>query len=125
MHYLENVFFWASQGCPDAIPAGIIAVDLGLNEADLNDAEIKDIRNFLCEECFFDDMGHQLGFTMEDIDLIRRDGDGAAYLTGSQVVSDWQWELIKKQPGLRVSEHNLEQHCAEMEKFIEEDSSND
>ena len=41
LQYLQNVYYWASQGCIDVVPAGIIAVDLGLNKADLNDSEIK------------------------------------------------------------------------------------
>ena len=121
MMYLEHIYYWASAGCTDAVPAGIIAVDLGLNEANLDDPEIDEIRNFLCEECFFDDMGWQLGFTQEDIDLIPRNGDGAAYLTSGQIVADWQWSALKKVPGLRVSEHNLEQHLEELERFMQEE----
>ena len=120
MHYLEHVFYWASAGCPDAVPAGIIAVDLGLNEASLSDPEIREIRNFLCDECFFDGIGWQLGFTMENIDLIRKLEGDANYLTSGQVVADWQWKLIKTHPGLRFFEHNLEEHIAEIERFIEE-----
>lgn len=122
MLYLESFFYWASAGCPDAVPAGIIAVDLGLNDANQNEVEIKEIHDFLCEECFFDDASWQLGFTQDDVDLIRREeGNGASYLTSSQLVPDWQWQLIKAQPGLRISAHNLEQHFEEMEKFMQEE----
>ena len=121
MHYLENVYYWASAACTDAVPAGIIAVDLGLNEANLNDSEITEIRNDLCSLGLFDDMGWQLGFTMEDIDLIRRLDGGAAYLTAGQIVADWQWAAIKQQPGLKVFEHDLEEHLEEMEQFMEDE----
>ncbi len=29
LQYLQNVYYWASPGCLDVVPAGIIAVDLG------------------------------------------------------------------------------------------------
>jgi len=124
MHLLNHLYYWASEGCPDAVPAGIIAVDLGLNEANHNDTEIKEISNFCCELGIFDDSCWQLGFTQDDVDLVRKenpDGKGCTTLAATQVVADWQWELIKQQPGLRISEHNLEQVVAEMEAFIGED----
>ena len=34
MHFIRNVFYWATQGCPDALPKGVIAIDLG-DTADL------------------------------------------------------------------------------------------
>ena len=121
MPFLEHVYYWASEGCPDAVPAGIIAVDLGLNEADHNDSEIKEIRNDLCDLGIFDDMGWCLGFGEDTIDLIRKlDGD-AAYLTAGQIVADWQWAVIKQQPGLRFYEVDLDVLVAELEQCIDED----
>ena len=123
MYYLENVYYWASEGCPDAVPAGIIAVNLGQNEANHNDEEIDDIRSCICSYGIFDDKGWQLDFQNEDIDLIRKDLEGSTigYLTSGQIVADWQWEMIKKQPGLRFSEHNLPETIKFMEESWEED----
>lgn len=123
MYYLENVYYWASEGCPDAVPAGIIAVDLGQNEANHNDDEITDIRNCICSYGIFDDMGWQLKFENDDIDLIRKNIEGSSigYLTSGQIVADWQWELIKQKPGLRYAEHNLPEWIEEVEKCWEED----
>ena len=125
MHLLRHLFYWASQGSPDAVPAGIIAVDLGMNEADLHDQDIKQISICCCEYGIFDDSCWQLGFTMEDVDLVRKLDRPFNYLTSDQIVSDWQWRLIKQQPGLRVSEHNLTTTIEEMEAFIEEDADDE
>ena len=123
MRLLRHLYFWASEGCPDAVPAGIIAVDLGINEANHNDVEIKHISNFCCDLGMFDDSCWQLGFTQDDVDLVRKLDGPSNYLTSDQIVTDWQWELIKKQPNLRISEDDLEQELAEMEAFIEEEES--
>ena len=124
MVFLEHYFFWASNGCPDAMPAGIIAVKLGQNAANHNDQEIQEIRNDLCRESFFDDATLQLDFTGTDKDLICRDSD-PHFLCSSQIVADWQWELIKGQPGLRCAEHDLEEHYAEMERFLRKEGEDD
>lgn len=119
MHYLENVYYWASEGCPDAVPAGIIAVDLGQNEANHNDTEIVAIRNCCCEYGLLDDTGLQLGFTSDDMDLIIRDKGDYNLLTAGQIVADWQWEAIKATPGLRYEEHSLAATIEEMEAFAD------
>ena len=119
MTFLEHYYFWASNGCPDAMPAGIIAVKLGQNAADHNDQDIKEIRNDLCAEAFFDDATLQLGFTGDDRDLICR-SIHPNFLCSSQIVADWQWELIKQQPGLRFAEHDLAEFQAEVERFLRE-----
>ena len=106
MHLLEHYFFWASDGAPDAVPAGIIAVDIGLNEADHNDPDAKAICNYCCSLGLFDDSTLQLGFTKEDKDLIFRE-QSPNFLCTTQIVADWQWAEIKKRPGLRYAEHNL------------------
>ena len=115
MYLLRHLYYWASEGCPDAVPAGIIAIHLGINEADHNDREIKDISNFCCSTGIFDDSCWQLGFEMDDVDLVRRE-QSPNYLTADQIVTDWQWGLIKQQPGLRTSEHCLAQVIAELEE---------
>ena len=51
MHYLRLIYYWASEGCPDAVPAGIIAIDLGQNEADFNDPEERREIEVLCSDC--------------------------------------------------------------------------
>ena len=90
MHLLEHYFFWASDGAPDAVPAGIIAVDIGLNEADHNDPDAKAICNYCCSLGLFDDSTLQLGFTKEDRDLIFRE-QSPNFLCTTQIVADWQW----------------------------------
>ncbi len=119
MHYCLNYYFWCSEHRPDAVPAGMIAVDLGLNNANLSDDEIDQISDFCCDLGLFDDASYQLGFTNEDKDLIVRSGKGASYLTGHLVLADWQYMLVKKQPGLRLAEHDLEEVVEERRAFIE------
>ncbi len=98
----------------------MIAVNLGLNNANLSDEEIDQISNFCCDLGLFDDASYQLGFTNEDKDLIVRSGKGACYLTGHLVLADWQYALVKKQGGLRIAEHDLEEVVKERRAFIEE-----
>ena len=119
MHFLENVYYWASDGCPDAKPAGVIAVDLGQNEADFHDEEIRAIRNCCCEYGLLDDTGLQLGFTSDDMDLICRNEGDANFLTAGQIVADWQWAAIKETPGLRYAEHSLVATVEEIEAFFD------
>lgn len=120
MHLLQHYFFWASDGAPDAVPAGIIAIDLGLNEADHHDPHAKAISNYCCNLGLFDDSTLQLGFTGEDKDLICRD-TSPNFLCSTQIVADWQWTAMKTIPGLRYAEHNLDQAVAEMESFTPEE----
>ena len=119
MQLLRHIYFWASEGCPDAMPAGIIAVDLGLNEANHNDQDIGEFVLAATSWGFFDDSCWQIGCTMEDADLVRK-LDGPGYLTSDQIVTDWQWEQIKKTPGLRFAEHSFAEAEAEMAAWEEE-----
>lgn len=122
MKYLRQVYYWASKGSPDAVPAGIICIGLGFNEANFNDEEMSEIRLNLSSHGMFDDTGWQLGFSMDDIDLVRgEDGKYASFLTTDIIVADWQWELIKKQDGLRIAEIDFLEYIAEMERWCEEE----
>lgn len=111
MHFVRSVFYWASQGCPDGVPKGIIAVDLG-DTADLS-TDVKEVGLALCSQGFFDDTTWQVGATQDDVDLIlkliphEKYGEIGQTLSFDQIISDWQYELIKQRPGLVVSEHSL------------------
>jgi hypothetical protein len=121
MKYLRQVYYHASAGSPDAIPAGIIAVDLGFNEANFNDEEMIEIRNCITSYGLFDDTAWQLEFQMDDVDLVRGEVGSMTYITSDIIVADWQWKLIKEQPGLRVAEHNLSETIEEIERWCEEE----
>ena len=124
MHYLRLIYYWASEGCPDAVPAGIIAIDLGQNEADFNDPEERREIEVLCSDCgLFDDSCWQVGATQEDVDLLVKINDAGhgVYLTNSQIVPDWQWELVKQRPGVKISEHNLAEALAELDAFMDDE----
>lgn len=114
MYLLTHVYYWASEGCPDALPAGILAFSLGMNEASHHDDEIDEIFECACNFGFFDDVPEQLGFVGDDADLITRE---SGCLTANQIVSDWQWELMKQHPGLLYVEHDLD---ATLDAFIAE-----
>ena len=118
MHLLTHIYYWCSDNCPDAVPAGILAFNLGMNEASHHDDEIDQIFECACGFGLFDDPHVQLGFVGDDADLIVR---GSGCLTANQICSDWQWELIKQQPGLRYVEHDLE---ATLDAFIAEQGEN-
>ncbi len=121
MIFLHQVYYWASQGNTDAVPAGIIAIDLGFNEANFNDEDMKEMRACFCSHGLFDDTAWQLEFTMDDVDLVRGDGiKWFGYLTSDIIVADWQWKLIKEQPGLRVAEYNWKEYLEEEERWLSE-----
>ncbi len=111
MHFIRSVFYWASQGCPAAVPKGIISVDLG-DTADLS-TNVKEVGLALCSQGFFDDTTWQVGATQEDVDLILKliphdkYGEIGQTLSFDQIIPTWQYELIKQRPGLVVSEHSL------------------
>jgi hypothetical protein len=128
MHLIRSIFYWASDGCPDAVPAGIIAIDLGLNGANVNNPEeLQEIVECCCCNGLFDDSCWQIGATNEDVDLIRKNTGPhtSSTLANDQIVPDWQWELIKQRPGLKYSEHNLRQTIEELNRFIEEHEEQD
>lgn len=120
MYLLSHVYYWASQGCPDAVPAGIVAINLGPNEADLTSEDAQEWRGICSSYGLLDNKAWQLDFSIEDVDLVRKDcGDEKhiSYLENIQIVPDWQWHLIKQQPGLKYKEHDLAEHIEEMEAF--------
>ncbi|MDC0260707.1 hypothetical protein OAK65_01170 [Synechococcus sp. AH-551-N17] len=111
MHFIRSVFYWASQGCPEGGPKGIIAVDLG-DTADLA-TDVKEVGLALCSQGFFYDTTWQVGATQEDVDVIlkliphEKYGEIGQTLSFDHIIPDWQYELIKQRPGLVVSEHSL------------------
>ena len=120
MHFIRNVFYWATQGCPDALPKGVIAIDLG-DTADLTD-DVNDVALMLNELDCFADTSWQVGCEKDDVDLIVKViphetyGEMGVYLTSDQIIPTWQFQLIKQQPNLVVSEHSLadlELECCE------------
>ena len=105
MYMLTQCFYWASLGCPDAMPAGVLAFKLGQNDTDF-DVEWANHLGLL------DNAAEQLGFDDEDKDLLFRDpdgGDNPTYLIDSVIVSDWMWNQIKMHPGLNWVEHDLDE----------------
>ncbi len=119
MFLLTNVYYFASDGCPDAVPAGMVAFKLGMNNASHHDEEIDEI--WACADSLglTEDLAGQLGFDGDDLDLIFRTPPGEdepTYLLGNQICSDWQWELIKQHPGLVYCEHDLDKI---FDEFIE------
>ena len=115
MFFVRSIFYWASKGYPDAVPAGIIATDLG-DTADLS-SDIKEIALNLTSQGIHDDSCWQCQIATEDRDLLvktvphEKYGEIGHYLTSDQLLPDWEYQLIKQQPGLVVSEH----HYLEME----------
>ena len=116
MHFVRSVFYWASKGCPGAIPKGIIAVDME-DSVDLS-SDLKEVGLELTSLGMFDDTSLQVGCTLEDRDLItkilphEKYGELGHTLSNDQIMPSWQFELIKQQPGLVVSEHHyLENEC--------------
>ena len=110
MHFVRSIFYWASQGCPDAVPKGVIAVDLE-DTADLS-SDVREIGLALTSQGFFDDTCWQVGCTKEDVDLVVKTVEHSKYgqmghtLSNDQIIPSWQFEQLKSQPGLVVSEHH-------------------
>ena len=103
MYMLTQCFYWASIGCPDAMPAGALAFKLGQNEADFDDPEEEPDAIMECASGLglLDDAAKQLGFEAEDVDLLFRDpegGDNPTYLTANVIVSDWMWVTDQDAP---------------------------
>ena len=111
MFFVRSVFYWASKGCPDAVPKGVIAIDLG-DTVDQT-SSIKELGLELCSAAFFDDTPWQVGCEIDDVDLVVKTipheqyGEIGQTLSSDQLIPDWQFQLLKQQPGLAVSEHSL------------------
>lgn len=124
MHLLRFHYYLASEGCPDAMPAGIIAVDLGFNFDDLDadeDGDIEDVVLCCSERGFFDDSELQLG--IEGGDGITHKVVGphhAVCLSNDLVVPTFMWEALKTTPGFVYSEHSIEADDRANEIFLEE-----
>ena len=118
MVFVSSIFYWASYQCPDAIPAGIIAVKIG-ERTNIADENIDFIHNQLCSFGLFDDCSLQLEIPTDEVDLIKRD-HAPNLLTSSQILPDWQWDQIKKQQGIRIAEHDLDQYLDEFGCELEE-----
>ena len=121
MHFIKNVFYWASDGCPEAVPAGIIAVNCA-DEICMN-CDLDEVYGMICSWGIFDDTCWQLGFTNEDVDLIRKENENGhlQYLCTSQIVPDWQWNQIKNQPNMKVVEVDFLEYVKSMEEFDPEE----
>ena len=90
------------------MPAGIIGVNMG-SIIDIYD-DRKETGNALCSIGIFDDTCWQLEFTNEDADLVRKDDPETGMFqtfSNDQILPDWQWELMKADPRVRVSEHHF------------------
>ena len=111
MHFVRSVYYRASLGCPDALPKGIIAVDLE-DTADLT-SDVKEIGLALCSQGFFDDSCWNVGCTQDDVDLVVKTikhpkyGEMGQYLTSDQIIPTWMFERLKQQPNLVVYEQSI------------------
>ena len=118
MKLLHSVFYHASIGFPEAVPAGIIAVDLG------SDVELSDCPKEIAHTCtsvgLFDDTSMLLGFTNEDADLVRGPADDKHfhYCVHDQLVPDYQWEAIKSLNNFRIHEIPYDEVITLMKDFI-------
>ena len=116
MYFIRSLYYWGSG--VDAIPKGVIAVNLE-DTADLT-SNVKEVGLDLCSLGMFDDSAYQVGATADDQDLLvklvphEQYGEIGVYLTSDQIVPDYQFELLKKQNGLVISEHTLsEMDCCD------------
>ena len=122
MHLIRNVYYWASDGCVEAVPAGIIAVNCG--DEICPDCDVNEISGMLSSWGVFDDTCWQLNFQMDDVDLIRKDdGKYVRYLARDQIVPDWQWNQIKNQSNMRVHEVDFLELVRGSEEFAAEDDA--
>ena len=108
MQLLHSIFYHASYGFVEALPAGIIAVDIS-DTRDLTDNPAEVARE-LTSFGAFDDAAFLLGFTNEDADLVRGSADSEQfhYVVSSQLVPDYQWAAIKREAKFRIYELKLE-----------------
>ena len=104
MHLLHSVYYHASAGFPEAVPAGIIAVDLA-DTCDLTDSS-SEIASALTSIGIFDDTAFLLGFSREDADLVRGSEDSPQfkYIVSNQIVPDYQWAALKREANFYIHE---------------------
>jgi len=95
MKFLCNYFYWASEGSVEATPAAIVCVDV--SDTVDHTTSPNDVGVSLRTAGVFDDIGWRLGFTQDDVDLIRKDkGDNTfAYLTSEFIVADFMATAIE------------------------------
>ena len=125
MHFVRQVFYWASHGCPDAVPKGVIAVDLE-DTVDLS-ADVRELALELTSLGYFDDTCWQVGCTQDDVDLITKTiqhpkyGEMGQTLSNDLLIPTWMFEQLKQRPGLVVSEHHYQDmlcdDCPECEMY--------
>ncbi len=122
MQLLRSLYYHASSGFPEAVPAGIIAVDLA-DEVDLTD-DLSELSKVLTSVGIFDDSCFLLGFSNEDADLVRGSVDSETfhYVVSNQIVPNYQWELIKQEPSIRIYEVPHSEVMELMRDFVDEHS---
>lgn len=123
MHLIRIYYFLASRGCPDALPAGVIAVDLGFNEASMCAESTREWMLECTERSMFDDSSLQLGLHFQDSEGVLHKTTGphhCEFLANDMIVADWQWEAMKASPGLNYAEHSIEEDDKENERFLVE-----
>lgn len=123
MHLIRIYYFLASRGCPDAFPAGVIAVDVGFNEASMCAESTREWMIECTERAMFDDSNLQLGLSAQDSEGLTHKTTGphtGEFLANDMIVADWQWEAMKKTPGLKYAEHSIAEDDKENERFLAE-----
>lgn len=120
MKLLHSIFYHASAGFPEAVPAGIIAVDLS-DACDLTD-DASEIARALTSVGLFDDSAFLLDFSREDADLVRGSEDASTfhYIVSNQIVPDYQWQLIKREAKFRIHEIEHDEVLSLMYEFTSE-----
>ena len=127
MYYVRSIYYRASIGCPDAVPKGIIAINLE-DQIDLT-TPVSEIGPCLSSMGVFDDSCWRVGCTMEDVDLIIKHSEDpsviSSYCVSDQIIPDWQFELIKTREGLVVNEQQWSDYVLSEEEMLELDSQED
>ena len=119
MKLVHSVYYHASMGCPEAVPAGMIVVHLG-DDADLS-IDARQLARDLTSTGVFDDAAFQLGFTSENADLVRGSADREtfSYVVSNQIMPDWQFDAIASQTDIPISDHSLAYILGELEDAID------
>ena len=107
MHLLRSVYLHASKGCPEATPAGIIAVAMP-DDVDLTCCA-EQIATEITSLGVWDDAAFQLGFTREDADLVRgsEDNEQFSYIVSHQILPNYQWKILKQSASFPIAEHSF------------------